>query len=104
MPIRILREWWKWHKNWDELCNCCGKCCYERRVTKNGTLIIDYFHPCENLDPETKLCRIYPDRLTKCSHCGKVTLFTALFNKTLPDDCPYVQTFRLWKNRNQQSG
>ncbi len=99
MIFRIIREWWKWHKNWDDLCTRCGNCCYQRHVTKDGEVLIDYFHPCENLDTETQLCRIYPDRLKKCSHCKKVTLWTALFNPTLPNDCPYATTFRMWQKK-----
>ncbi len=98
MLIRILKEWWKWHNNWDALCNCCGKCCYRRSATKTGEVIIDYFSPCPYLDEKTHLCRVYDKRFETCAYCGKVTLWTALFNKTLPKDCPYVTTFRLWES------
>ncbi len=99
MPIRILRTWWKWHKNWDDLCTCCGKCCYQRHVADDGTVIIYYSRPCEHLDTQTHLCRIYPDRLKKCYHCRKVNLWVALFNPTLPNDCPYRTVFRLWEKK-----
>ncbi len=102
MPIRILREWWKWRKDWESLCKCCGKCCYVRFVCKNGEVIIDYNDPCEYLDTQTQLCRVYEDRFHKCDCCGKVTLLTALFNPTLPNDCAYVETFRLWKKKSEK--
>lgn len=98
MLLRIFKTWLRWRKDWDALCNRCGKCCYARSV-ENGKVVIHYRYPCENLDTETHLCKIYEDRLRKCKHCGKVTLFTALFNPTLPEDCPYVLTFRLWEKR-----
>ncbi len=101
--IRIFRLWLKWRKNWEDLCNCCGKCCYERSVGKDGEVIINYSVACEYLDKKTSLCRIYPDRLKKCSHCRKVNLWVALFNPTLPNDCPYALTFRVWKNKNRNS-
>jgi len=97
MIVQIWKEWRKWHKSWDSLCNRCGKCCYTRSVSPSGKVIIHYDKPCENLNLETHLCNIFYDRFRKCNHCGKVGLFTALFNPSLPHDCAYVQTFRLWK-------
>ncbi len=94
----ILREWIRWRDHWDDLCSRCGQCCYDRRVTREGEVIINYFSPCEYLDPETNLCTVYRERFNRCSHCGKVDLMTALFNPTLPSDCAYVQTFRFWKH------
>ena len=99
MLLRIFKEWRKWRKDWDSLCSCCGKCCYTRSVDKNGQLIIHYNNPCEFLDTETHRCNVFDNRFRKCNHCGKVTLFTALFNPTLPKDCTYVQTFRLWDKK-----
>ncbi len=99
MIIHIVREWLRWRKNWDDLCRCCGKCCYERRAERDGSVTIFYQAPCEYLDTETRRCRIYPERLTKCDRCGKVNLRTALFNPTLPEDCAYRQTFRVWDRK-----
>ncbi len=96
MLLRIFRAWLRWRKDWDSLCNCCGKCCYIRTQGADGQVVIHYDKPCEHLDTETHLCRVFDDRFRKCDHCGKVNLFTALFNQTLPKDCTYVQTFRLW--------
>lgn len=100
MWIKIFKTWQKWRKDWDSLCNCCGKCCYRRSVREDGQVIIYYDSPCENLDEKTHLCKIYDERFIKCKHCGKVSLFTALFNPTLPNDCPYRKMFRLWDRSN----
>ncbi len=97
MLIRIIREWIKWRRNWDSLCNRCGKCCYSRTVTSYGDVIIHYGSPCENLDTQTHMCRVYDDRFRKCNHCGKVNLLVALFAPSLPHDCAYARTFRLWR-------
>ena len=99
MLIRIFKTWLSWRRDWDFLCNQCGKCCYSRTVRRNGKVVIHYDKPCENLDTDTNLCTIYEERLHKCNHCGKVNLFTALFNPTLPEDCAYVRTFRLWRKK-----
>ncbi|MCD8206577.1 MAG: hypothetical protein LUD72_01425 [Bacteroidales bacterium] len=101
--IRIFRAWLKWRKNWEDLCTCCGKCCYVRHTAPDGQVIIDYARPCEYLDTVTKLCRVYPERFQRCSHCRKVTLWVSLFNPTLPNDCPYATTFRLWKKKEKKA-
>ncbi|MCD8141977.1 MAG: hypothetical protein LUD83_01640 [Clostridiales bacterium] len=103
MLLRIFRAWLRWRKDWDSLCNCCGKCCYIRTLGADGQVVIHYDNPCEHLDTETHLCRVFDDRFRKCDHCGKVNLFTVLFNPTLPKDCTYVQTFRLWEDKEEPS-
>ncbi len=100
--IRALRLWRKYRKDWESICNCCGKCCYSRAVGSDGEVIIFYNHPCEHLDTKTHMCKIYDERFKKCNHCGKVRLFTALFNPTLPKDCPYVRIFRYGKEKEVQ--
>ncbi|MCD8372216.1 MAG: hypothetical protein LUD27_02815 [Clostridia bacterium] len=85
------------------MCNRCGKCCYSRDAGLKGEVIIYYNRPCENLDAKTHLCRVYQDRFKKCKHCGKVNLFTALYNPTLPEDCSYVQIFRYGKETEAQN-
>ncbi len=99
MIIRIFRLWLKYRKDWDSLCNRCGKCCYIRFVDKDKNVIVDYNFPCEYLDIQSKTCSVYDGRFKKCEYCGKVNLFRALFNPSLPGDCGYVKTFRLWKNK-----
>ncbi|MCD7808529.1 MAG: hypothetical protein LUH02_04240 [Erysipelotrichaceae bacterium] len=102
MIIDIIKAWLKWHKNWDALCNCCGKCCYSRSLGENGEVIIHYNSPCDYLDTETNRCRVYEQRFQKCRYCKKVNLFRVLFNPTLPKDCTYLQTFRLWEVRKKE--
>ncbi|MCC8043411.1 MAG: hypothetical protein LIO69_07910 [Oscillospiraceae bacterium] len=101
MFFRILKAWLYWRKDWDSLCNRCGKCCYTRSFGDKGEIIIHYDDPCVNLDTETNLCRIYKDRFRKCIGCGKVNLFVALFYPSMPKDCAYVQTFRLWRKQKE---
>ncbi len=97
LPIRILREYLKWRKNWDDLCNRCGRCCYSRSVTARGEVIIHYECPCQYLDTEKKTCRVFDRRFKTYSSCQKVNLFRALFHRSLPTECAYAKTFRLWK-------
>jgi len=102
--LKIIREiflqYKKWRKNWDELCNKCGLCCYARSVSPFGKVTIDFNAPCEYFDTNTNLCRVFEKRFKKCDHCGSVNLFCALFNRSLPPDCAYYKTFRVWVNNN----
>ena len=91
---RVFKEYLKWRKNWDDLCSRCGLCCYARSVTPGGRVIIDFNAPCEHFDKKTNLCLVFKNRFKKCDHCGKVDLFCALFNRSLPPDCSYYKTFR----------
>ncbi|MCC8141636.1 MAG: hypothetical protein LIO56_03760 [Lachnospiraceae bacterium] len=91
--IRIIREWLKWHKDWDDLCSQCGQCCHRRSVGQDGEVIIHADH-CAFLDEETHLCSVYPERFQRCPYCRKVNLRVVLFNPTLPNDCSYRKTFR----------
>jgi len=99
LPFRILKEYIKWRRNWDGLCNRCGLCCYIRAVSPDGEVEIDFSLPCDFLNPKTKQCRVYADRFQKCSTCRKVNLFRVLFHPAMPPNCAYVRTFRLWKTR-----
>ena len=96
---RIFKEYMKWRKNWDDLCSRCGLCCYARSVSAAGYVIIDYNAPCEHFDKKTSLCRVFEKRFKKCNHCGKVNLYCALFNPTLPPHCAYFKTFRVWRQK-----
>ncbi len=49
----IFKTWLKWRKDWDSLCNRCGKCCYSRSAWAKGKVAIHYDSPCEYLDIET---------------------------------------------------
>lgn len=97
MLIRIFKTWLNWRGDWESLCNCCGKCCYTRTIGKGGKVTVHYDDPCEYLNTQTHLCRVYDDRFRKCGYCGKMHLSTALFNPTLPEDCGYVKVFRPWR-------
>ncbi len=97
MWIRIFKTWFKWRKDWDSICKRCGKCCYFRSYSANGEVRVHYDIPCEYLDEETHLCKVYEKRMKECDHCAKVDLYTALYEPTLPNDCAYRQMFRLWE-------
>ena len=92
--VNVIRQYRKWRGNWDELCDRCGLCCYTRTLTDAGDVVVDLSEPCLFLNEETHLCNVYDNRFHKYAHCGRVNLFRALFNPTLPPSCAYAKTFR----------
>ena len=91
--IAILKKYREVKPHWEQLCHRCGQCCYERSF-ENGHLLVEENCPCEFLDPDTKLCVVYPYRFEACERCTKVTLRHALSPRYLPETCAYAQTFR----------
>jgi len=59
---------------------------------------VDFSSPCEFLDEETHLCRVFEDRFNKYPNCGSVNILCALFHPYLPQSCAYARAFRFWMN------
>jgi len=72
---------------WDAICRRCGRCCYEK-IEFEGEI---YYTPapCPYLDPESRLCRVYPERHLVKPDCAPLTR-KILAAGVLPADCPYV--------------
>ena len=84
-----------WHDDsWDDICDCCGMCCYEREVDECGDVAVDLSAPCEFLDESTRRCSVYENRFDKCERCCRLTPRIALFGDHLPPSCAYVRAFR----------
>ncbi len=79
--------------NWEAICSRCGLCCHERTVYPD-IVEIDLSSPCEFLDKETGLCKVYSNRFAECSRCCKVTPLAAMFSRALPESCSYVEWAR----------
>ncbi len=72
---------------WEAICERCGRCCYEK-IDCQGKIYYTRI-PCEHLDLQTRLCRIYRERNQQRSGC--VVLSPGLLGQgLLPADCPYV--------------
>ncbi len=99
MLFHTIKVWFQWRKNWDDLCKQCGKCCYRRYFNKEKELVIDYSDPCEFLNPSTNRCQAYDSRFYMSRECKKVNLRRALFNRSLPPDCGYVEAFRVKRKK-----
>lgn len=77
---------------WDAICERCGRCCYEKYDYRGKILYTDT--PCQYLNTETNLCRIYNRRAELHPDCARLTpeLVDA---GILPHDCPYVNIKKL---------
>jgi len=83
-------------RRWDEICNRCGLCCYQKEY-RSGRMTINTDRPCAYLVGETGLCMVYETRFKVCRDCRKVTLSRAMFSSLLPAECAYVKRYRKMK-------
>jgi uncharacterized cysteine cluster protein YcgN (CxxCxxCC family) len=72
---------------WESVCTRCGRCCYEKIDFEERIYYTEL--PCEYLDIETKLCRVYNERDVKRSGCVSLTP-NNIQQGFLPADCAYV--------------
>jgi uncharacterized cysteine cluster protein YcgN (CxxCxxCC family) len=73
--------------DWDSICRRCGRCCHEK-IDFEGRIYYTAI-PCQFLDTQTKLCRVYAERDRQRPGCVRLTDAT-LAKGFLPSDCPYV--------------
>ncbi len=77
---------------WESLCACCGRCCYEKYEYQG-----QFFYtttPCEYLDLQNHLCRVYHQRQEKQPDCSCLTP-ELVRSGVLPADCPYVMRLKM---------
>lgn len=79
--------------DWEAICTRCGKCCYEK-VDLGGGVIRYLDEPCEHLDTETNLCKVYANRHEAEPDCLKLTEELVRQLSWLPEDCAYVKFIR----------
>ncbi|PLX92648.1 MAG: hypothetical protein C0619_05450 [Desulfuromonas sp.] len=72
---------------WEAICARCGRCCYEK-IDDSGTIYYTGV-PCDQFDPNSRLCKVYECRSEVRPDCVQLTpqVVAAGF---LPADCPYV--------------
>ena len=84
-------------QEWENVCNKCGKCCFDKILNGNGILVIDYNKPCQYLKyiGRKANCSIYNRRFDHCEKCN--TIPEAIQKRYLPADCPYVKSIPVYK-------
>lgn len=75
-------------EEWEALCERCSRCCYEK-LDFNGRIYYTR-KPCDQLDLETGLCRVYTSRDRVRDDCQRLTPEIVAAG-ILPADCPYAR-------------
>lgn len=73
-------------EQWDDLCQRCGRCCYEK-VEFNDQIYLTAT-PCEYLDLQTRQCTVYEQRCTIKHECASLSREVIALG-VLPEGCPY---------------
>lgn len=74
----------------EAICRRCGECCREKVIINGRAILTDIY--CPALDVETKVCRIYPQRLIlleKLTGRRCVLIATAFTKQEAPSHCSY---------------
>lgn len=74
-------------KEWEALCDGCGKCCLKRVVKDNHMTV--YSVACRLLDLNTTRCSDYANRLEKMPTCHALTPNNVPQYTWLPKTCAY---------------
>ena len=78
-------------EQWESLCKGCGLCCLCKISFNDSETLYTNVH-CSNLNPITKSCSIYKDRLNiRSADCKKIDINIILNGKLIPRTCGYVE-------------
>ncbi len=78
-------------EEWEAVCRCCGRCCYEKEQGEDGQVV--YFDiPCPQLTDDNR-CRVYEDRVQVEAACNLVNAAVVREGLILPPSCAYVRLY-----------
>ncbi len=80
-------------EQWEAICKRCGSCCYEKVDLGAGSIVYTD-EPCEHLDTETKLCKVYASRHEVEPDCISLTEHLVRHLSWLPENCAYTAYVR----------
>lgn len=83
---------------WEQLCEKCGLCCFEKIEDESGAIFFTST-PCRYLDVVTRECRIYHRRFDIYPDCILLTEALVRNLTWLHDDCGYRKAFGLTRKR-----
>ncbi|MDK2848910.1 MAG: uncharacterized protein PWP34_2263 [Desulfuromonadales bacterium] len=84
--------------DWENICQQCGECCFEKLPDKHGRLYTSNI-PCRFLDVATRRCKVYHKRFDVGEGCIKLTPEVVREADWLPENCAYVQHMRREKQK-----
>ena len=76
-------------KEWEMLCDGCGKCCLSKLEDEDTGDIYWTSVGCRLLDPHTCRCRDYANRLDRVADCIRLTPQNLAAISWLPQSCAY---------------
>ncbi|MBN1931776.1 MAG: YcgN family cysteine cluster protein [Desulfobacterales bacterium] len=76
-------------KEWESLCDGCGRCCLEKLENKKTGKVYYTNVACPLLDPETCRCKSYKDRKALMPFCLSLTPENINKFRWLPGSCAY---------------
>jgi len=79
---------------WEELCNQCGRCCFEKYEEDDGTIFFTST-PCRYLDVVSRECKVYDRRFEINPDCIGLTPQLVSSLNWLHDNCGYRQALGL---------
>lgn len=74
---------------WESLCDGCGQCCLQKLQDENTDIVYLTAIRCRLLDPDTRRCRDYANRLQCIPDCVNLTPENVGELDWLPDSCAY---------------
>ncbi|MEO0413037.1 MAG: YcgN family cysteine cluster protein [Pseudomonadota bacterium] len=77
-------------REWESLCDGCGKCCLHRMIDEDGNLL-ETNVACRLLDLATIRCKNYPDRKAFVPDCAILDAPSVKAYDWLPTSCAYVR-------------
>lgn len=83
---------------WDQLCEKCGLCCFEKIEDDDGTIFFTST-PCRYLDIVTRECKIYLRRFEIYPDCIQLTETLVREISWLHDECGYRKNFGLRRRK-----
>ena len=75
-------------KNWEDICQRCGLCCFEKWIDERDRIVTTDV-PCRHLDIVTRECRVYYKRFEVGEGCVKLTPEVVATVNWLPELCAY---------------
>lgn len=76
------------NRTWENLCEQCGTCCFEKLEDDAGTIFFSAV-PCRYLDVVTRQCKVYERRFEINPDCLQLTPELVTQLHWLHDDCGY---------------
>jgi uncharacterized cysteine cluster protein YcgN (CxxCxxCC family) len=83
---------------WEQLCEKCGLCCFEKIEDESGTIFFTST-PCRYLDIVSRECKIYPRRFEIYPDCVQLTETLVRELPWLHDECGYRKAFGLRRRK-----